>query len=271
MTSDGLPLLAATIPLAGVIGLFVGSFLNVVIYRTPLGLSIAAPRSFCPTCQRQLKWWENVPVASWVALRGRCRTCHQPISVRYPLIELSTGITFALVTWAWHGTIIAAAYCILAATMIAVALIEYGGIRAPLSVAAVGTGGAQLVILAGAGWQGHWRIVIGSLIGSVVGLLAFALLRTMDPVCADAPGHGRSALLIAGCWVGGLGWISAAVGASVWIAVYFACMLCTWLVVRRRSAAASIPRLERHAHPLLTTPLVSAIAVALAASLIAGG
>ena len=271
MTSDGPPLLAVTIPLAGIIGLFVGSFLNVVIYRTPLGLSVAAPRSFCPTCERQLKWWENIPVASWVALRGRCRTCHQPISVRYPVVELSTGIIFALVTWAWHGSIISAAYCILAATMIAVGLIEYGGIRAPLSVSAVGTAVAQLVILVGAGWQGHWRIAIGSLTGSVVALSAFALLRTKDPECVDARGHGRSALLIAGCWVGGLGWISIAVGASVWIAVYFACMLCTWLVIRQRYADTSSPHPERHALPLLTTPLVSAIAVALAASIIAGG
>ena len=91
MGSDGIPTLAVALPLAGVVGLFVGSFLNVVVYRAPLGLSVAAPRSFCPTCERQLHWWENVPVVSWLALRGRCHTCHQPISVRYPLVELATA------------------------------------------------------------------------------------------------------------------------------------------------------------------------------------
>src|SRR5664279_5390153 len=132
MSPDGLPLLAVAIPLAGVVGLFVGSFLNVVIYRAPLGLSVAAPRSFCPTCGRQLKWWENVPVVSWALLRGRCRTCRQPISARYPLVELATGTVFSLVTWGWHGTLVSAGYCALAAGMIAVGLIEYGGQRAPL-------------------------------------------------------------------------------------------------------------------------------------------
>jgi leader peptidase (prepilin peptidase)/N-methyltransferase len=271
MTLDGIPLLAVTIPLAGVIGLFVGSFLNVVIYRTPLGLSVAAPRSFCPTCQRQLKWWENVPVASWAALRGRCRTCHQPISVRYPLVELAAATSFALVTWGWSGTIVSAAYCVLAASMIAVGLIEYGGLRAPLSIAAIGTGAAQLVILVGAGWQGQWRIVIGSLVGSVVAILVFAALRALDPECVDVRGHGRSALLIAGCWLGGLGWISGAIGVSVWIAVFLACMVGTWSVYRQRSEITPGPNLEQHAHPLLATPLVSAIAVAMVASLIAGG
>ena len=156
------------IPLAGVVGLFVGSFLNVVIYRTPLGLSVAAPRSFCPTCDRQLMWWENVPVRSWLALRGRCRTCHEPISVRYPLVELATAAAFVLTTWAWHGTILAAAYCVLGASMIGVGLIEYGGQRAPLSVAAVGTGLAEAIIVVGGVWQHRWSVVVGSLVGLAV-------------------------------------------------------------------------------------------------------
>src|SRR5664280_3022890 len=88
MASDGIPRLAVTIPVAVIVGLFVGSFLNVVVYRIPLGLSVAKPRSFCPTCDRQLKWWENVPVVSWVALRGHCHTCHEPISARYPFVCL---------------------------------------------------------------------------------------------------------------------------------------------------------------------------------------
>ena len=75
MNTDQVPLLALTVPLAVLAGLFIGSFLNVVIYRTPRGLSVSRPRSFCTKCDRQLQWWENVPVVSWVVLRGRCHSC----------------------------------------------------------------------------------------------------------------------------------------------------------------------------------------------------
>jgi leader peptidase (prepilin peptidase) / N-methyltransferase len=271
MSSDDIPLLAVTISFAGIAGVFVGSFLNVVVYRTPLGLSVSAPRSFCPTCKRQLKWWENVPVASWIALRGRCRTCHLPISIRYPLVELSTGVIFALVTWAWHGTVVSASYCCLAAAMVAVGLIEYGGQRTPLSVAAIGTGAAQVIIVLGAGWQHHWRIVGGSLIGTLTALIAFAALRSADPDCDDPRQHGRSALLLAGCWLGGLGLGPTAVGAGFWIVTYFFCMVGAWRTTRQRSVPGSEQISGRVAHPILGTPLVSAIAVALAASLIARG
>jgi leader peptidase (prepilin peptidase)/N-methyltransferase len=270
MGSDHVSVLALTVPFAGIVGLLVGSFLNVVIYRSPLGLSVTTPRSFCPTCQRQLHWWENIPVASWLALRGRCHGCHQPISARYPLVELSTGIVFALVTWAWHGTIVAAAYCLLAAGMIAISLIEYGGKRAPLSVAAISTIGAQLIIVVGAGWQHHWRIVGGSLTGTAVAIVVYALLRSLDPDCADPRGHGRSALLIAGCWAGGLGLEPLAIGAATWIVTYFLCMTGAWSAARLLSGSAPAPEPVPPISPVLAVPLVSALGVALAASLIAG-
>jgi prepilin signal peptidase PulO-like enzyme (type II secretory pathway) len=264
--------LSVTVPLAGVVGLFVGSFLNVVIYRAPLGLSVSTPRSFCPTCDRQLSWFENVPVASWVVLRARCRTCHQPISPRYPLVELATGGAFALVTWGWHGTIVSAAYCILAAAMIAVALIEFGGKRSPLAISAIGTVIALPIIVIGAGWHHHWGVVAGSLLGTAVASLIYGYLRTKDPECADPRGLGRSGLIIAGCWVGGLGPTPTAVGVGSWIIVYFVCMVGAWSMVRRRPEAGD------HAttgvlvlDPLLAVPLVTALAIAMAASLIAAG
>jgi leader peptidase (prepilin peptidase)/N-methyltransferase len=80
-------------------GAVVGSFLNVVIYRLPLGKSVVWPASACPHCARELSWYENVPVLSWIALRGRCRTCGGAISIRYPLIEALTGAMFALAFW----------------------------------------------------------------------------------------------------------------------------------------------------------------------------
>ncbi len=274
MVSGRIPLLAVTIPLAGVVGLLVGSFLNVVIYRTPLGLSVRAPRSFCPTCERQLSWWENIPVMSWLALRGQCHTCHQPISPRYPAVELSTGVTFALVTWAWHGHIEAVAYCCLAAAMIAVGLIEYGGQRAPLSVSAIGTISAQLVIVIGGAWQHQWRIVVGSLIGTALAAAVYTILRAGDPDCVDPRGHGRSAVLVAGCWAGGLGAVPVAIGAGVWIGTYFVCMAGVWSVSRQHSGAGPSPEAAHTISPIppvLAAPLVSAIALAMVASLIAWG
>jgi leader peptidase (prepilin peptidase)/N-methyltransferase len=81
--------------LAAVVGAVFGSFLNVVAYRLPRGESLARPRSRCPQCQTPIKPYDNVPVLSWLALRGRCRSCSAPISVRYPLVEAMTGLLCA--------------------------------------------------------------------------------------------------------------------------------------------------------------------------------
>lgn len=81
--------------LAGLLGLAFGSFLNVCLSRWPEGESVVQPRSHCRNCGRTLAWWENVPVVSWVALRGRCRTCGAGISWRYPAVELAVGLLWA--------------------------------------------------------------------------------------------------------------------------------------------------------------------------------
>lgn len=87
------------------LGLLLGSFANVVIHRVPAGGSLSSPRSFCPSCRTPVAPRDNIPVLSWLALRGRCRTCREPISVRYPLVELTCAVLFALVGarigWDW--------------------------------------------------------------------------------------------------------------------------------------------------------------------------
>jgi len=85
--------------LAGLLGLAFGSFLNVCLSRWPEGESVVKPRSHCRNCGRTLAWWENVPLISWIALRGRCRTCHEKISWRYPLVELTIGALWAVTIW----------------------------------------------------------------------------------------------------------------------------------------------------------------------------
>lgn len=79
-----------------VLGLCVGSFLNVVIYRLPRGLSFIGGRSFCPRCKKKIAWLDNIPLISFLLLRGRCRRCRSPIAWRYPVVELLTGVLFYL-------------------------------------------------------------------------------------------------------------------------------------------------------------------------------
>ena len=85
--------------LIAVLGLSVGSFLNVCIYRLPRGESLVSPPSRCPSCGRPLGWFDNIPVASWVVLRGRCRQCRAPISVQYPIIEIVTALAWLVIAW----------------------------------------------------------------------------------------------------------------------------------------------------------------------------
>ncbi len=249
---------------AGLVGVAIGSFLNVVIYRAPLGLSLSTPRSFCPTCDRTLAWWENVPVVSWLALRGRCHTCREPISPRYPLVEAGTGIVFVLIAWAWHGNALTAGYCLLAATTISVVLIEYGGTRAPLSVGAVGAGCGELLVVVAALWIGRDAIAVWSAVGLAVGALILALLRAIDPDCRDPRWFGRTLLPAVGCWLGGLGGASGAAvvaGLAAWILVAFGCLTVVWASSRTRPS-------EAWEVPVASQPMVTGMVAAMVVSLL---
>ncbi len=111
--------------LAGVLGLIVGSFLNVVIHRLPDEKSVVTPPSSCPSCGARIAPWDNVPVVSWIWLRGRCRRCRAPISVRYPLVELSNGVLWALVLRAAPSWGDAATGAFLASACLALLAIDY--------------------------------------------------------------------------------------------------------------------------------------------------
>ena len=92
------------------LGASVGSFINVVVYRLPAGLSVLWPRSRCPRCLHQLGNGENVPVLGWLWLRGRCRHCSCKISVRYPVVEAVTGLLFLLNFWTFGVSIYSIGY-----------------------------------------------------------------------------------------------------------------------------------------------------------------
>ncbi len=101
MTTD---LYHAILVLSFVLGSCIASFLNVVIWRVPRGESIVKPGSHCPKCNAPIHWYQNIPIVSWLALRGKCANCKAPISPRYILIELLGGILFAALFWRLHGT-----------------------------------------------------------------------------------------------------------------------------------------------------------------------
>lgn len=94
MTSESLVWTVAFLVLTAVVGSLIGSFLNVVVYRVPAGKSIVSPPSACPHCGAGIRPWDNIPVVSWIVLRGKCRDCGAPISLRYPLVEAATALLF---------------------------------------------------------------------------------------------------------------------------------------------------------------------------------
>lgn len=131
----------------GLIGLLVGSFLNVVIYRLPkmmesqwtaevaefkgealpdeAAFNLMLPRSRCQKCSHQIQWYENIPVLSYLFLRGKCSACKTPISVRYPTIELVTGALFSYCIWRWGLTPTGLAWCGFSATLLSLSMIDW--------------------------------------------------------------------------------------------------------------------------------------------------
>lgn len=99
-------LLIYTLVFAFFIGAAIGSFLNVVIYRVPAGLSVVHPPSRCPKCETSIKWYDNIPILSWILLRGKCRKCKTPISPRYALVELLTALVASLLWYLWASQIL---------------------------------------------------------------------------------------------------------------------------------------------------------------------
>ncbi len=101
-----------------------GSFANVVIWRLPLDQSVVKPRSRCPKCSTPIAWYDNVPVASWLLLKGRCRFCRSPISFRYPLVELLMGALFTSVVWQYGTSWIALEYLVFVFGLVVVSFID---------------------------------------------------------------------------------------------------------------------------------------------------
>ena len=203
---------------AAATGLAVGSFLNVVVYRVPRALSVVRPGSFCPACATPIGSWENVPVVSWLVLRGRCRHCGAPISARYPAIELLTGVLFGAVAWTLGAHWGVPGMCVLAATALALAATEVDGQPPPASVALIGTALGAILLAAAAVADRRWWHLGGMAIGIAVAgcVVASGALTTRR---RRVPSTAWWAVLPAGAVMGWVGALGAAVGVSTCAAV----------------------------------------------------
>jgi len=113
------------VPFAAAFGLVIGSFLNVVAHRMPGRMSLSMPASHCPSCETPIKPYDNIPLLSWLVLRGRCRSCAEPISARYPIVEAATAVLFAAVVAVHHANTASLVLgLVLVAFLVPIALID---------------------------------------------------------------------------------------------------------------------------------------------------
>lgn len=153
----------------------VGSFLNVVIARVPEGLSIVRPGSRCPRCGHPLSWLENVPLLSWLVLRGRCRSCRAPISFRYPAVELLTGLLFLAAGWAFGWSWELLRVLLLTGFLVPLALIDLEHWIVPVGITVLGTA-AGLLSAVPLGLP----VVEDALVGAAAGFLVFWALERVS-------------------------------------------------------------------------------------------
>jgi leader peptidase (prepilin peptidase) / N-methyltransferase len=226
----------------GVLGLLVGSFLNVVIYRLPKMLerewaadcaqlngqepkeqepfNLIVPRSRCRQCGHAIRWYENIPVLSWLALRGKCSQCKAPIGLRYPVVELVTAGFFALCAARWGLTLQGAAWAAFAALLICLFLIDMDTQILPddLNYLLLWLG----LLVAAAGWTVPLRSAVwGAALGYLVFWAIFQLFKLATG--KEGMGYGDFKLLAAlGAWLGAeyllaIILLSSIVGAAIGI------------------------------------------------------
>jgi leader peptidase (prepilin peptidase)/N-methyltransferase len=211
---------------AAVLGLAVGSFLNVVVYRVPNGQSVVAPASACPRCGHEIRPRDNVPVLSWLVLRGRCRDCSAPISARYPFVEATTAALFALVAGlvvpaldtAAPGLSVAVPVIVLIALLylmaisIALTLIDVDVHRLPNAIVLPAYPVLAVLLAASSAMSGDW-VALGR---AGIGLAALgAMYLALALAVPGGMGLGDVKLAgVLGMVLAYLGWGPLAVGAS---------------------------------------------------------
>jgi len=217
MTTAELPA-ALILAFAAAFGLVIGSFLNVVVWRVPRGESLVRPPSACPGCGHQIRARDNVPVLSWLVLRGRCRDCGGSISARYPLVEAATAVLFVAVV-SWNGVTWALpALLYLTAVALALALIDIDTKRLPNAIV-LPSYPVALTLLALAslnpGGSSDGAAYVRALIG---GAALYALYLALVVVYPGGMGFGDVKLAgILGLYLAWFGWAELVVG---WFAAF---------------------------------------------------
>jgi len=230
------------------VGAIVGSFLNVCIVRWPAGESVVRPRSRCPRCARPVAWYDNVPVLSWVVLRGRCRGCAEPISVQYPLVELATAGLWGAAWWAAGPTWLALRFALTATLLlgIAVADLRYylipDGFTVSGFVFAIGAACLAAVLGDAGPFAGPWEAVLGACAGAG----AIAIIGWLGEVAfgREAMGQGDVTLMaFAGALVGpGRSFAVILIAAAIASAVFVGLVApIGWVRARRRGEPFALP------------------------------
>ena len=197
-------LLGLLIGICALFGLAVGSFLNVVIYRVPRNESIVSPRSKCPTCSMPIRERDNIPVISWLLLRGHCRNCHSPISARYPLVELAGAALFAGVAARFGYNWALPAFLVLLASLLALSWVDIELLLLPKKIVyptLLLVGG---LLLLAAAITGEWHRLLVAAICAVAWFLLFIAMNYASPKIL---GFGDVRLApVLGLALGWLGW-----------------------------------------------------------------
>lgn len=194
-----------------VLGLAVGSFLNVVVWRVPRKESVVHPPSACPRCGHGIRWFDNIPVLSWFVLRGRCRDCREPISWRYPAVEASTGLLFAGVGLHFGLSAALPAFLYLGAISVALLLIDLDTHTLPNAIVLPAYPVTVGLLLLATWVEGEWWSLARAGIGAAILFGAYLLMAV---AYAGGMGFGDVKLAgVLGAYLGWLGWGQLAVGA----------------------------------------------------------
>jgi leader peptidase (prepilin peptidase) / N-methyltransferase len=192
------------------LGASIGSFINVVIYRVPAGLSVLFPPSRCPHCLNQLKAYDNVPVLGWLWLKGHCRFCKSKISMRYPVVEFFTGLLFLVIFWIFQFSPLTVGYWVFCAWLLALSLIDFDTMTLPNPLTKSGLVlGIIFQTILGFLHANSWNSAANSLflavLGAVVGIWLFdAIAFTASILFQKQAMGGGDAKLAAmmGAWLG---------------------------------------------------------------------